>query len=75
MKNSSRNNGEIKDTSAMGSRTENPDSDKPHGRSQENTGDWTEQRESTRTDDEAYDDEKNDNTGGAGSTGSAATNS
>lgn len=40
-----------------------------------NTGDWDDQREDARTDEEGYDTDKNDNTGGAGSSGSAATNS
>jgi len=41
-----------------------------------NTGDWDDQRDDARTDGEGYDEEsENDNTGGAGSTGSAATNS
>jgi len=41
-----------------------------------NTGDWDEEREDARTDkEEGYNTEKNDNTGGAGSSGSAATNS
>lgn len=40
-----------------------------------NTGDWNDQREDARTDEEGYDTDKNDNTGGAGSSGSAATNS
>jgi hypothetical protein len=43
-------------------------------REQANTGDWNEHREDTRTDDSGYDG-YHDNTGGAGSTGSAATNS
>lgn len=40
-----------------------------------NTGDWDEEREDARTDKEGYNTEKNDNSGGAGSSGSAATNS
>jgi|GEM_PF-4658587 len=44
-------------------------------REQANNGNWEEQRDDTRTDQEDYDFEQNYNTGGAGSTGSAATNS
>ena len=40
-----------------------------------NTGNWDEEREDARTDKEGYNTEKNDNSGGAGSSGSAATNS
>ncbi|HEU4496168.1 MAG TPA: hypothetical protein VFR70_03880 [Flavobacterium sp.] len=40
-----------------------------------NTGDWDDQRDEARTDEEGDDGRENDNTGGAGSTGSAATNS
>jgi len=40
-----------------------------------NTGDWDDQRDDARTDKEGYNTDKNDNTGGAGSSGSAATNS
>ncbi|MEZ0131094.1 hypothetical protein AB9T88_15525 [Flavobacterium sp. LBUM151] len=41
-----------------------------------NTGDWDEERDDARTDKkEGYNTDKNDNTGGAGSSGSAATNS
>jgi hypothetical protein len=41
----------------------------------ENTGDWDDLRDDTRTDDNQRTDYKNDNTGGAGSTGSAVNNS
>ena len=40
-----------------------------------NTGNWDEEREDARTDKEGYNTEKNVNSGGAGSSGSAATNS
>lgn len=42
-----------------------------------NTGDWDEERDETSTDPERYDEDNpgNDNSGGAGSSGSAATNS
>ncbi len=40
-----------------------------------NTGDWDDERDDSRKSKEGYNTEKNDNTGGAGSTGSAATNS
>lgn len=45
-----------------------------------NTGDWNNERDEAGTDPNRYDPEKfeeggNDNSGGAGSTGSAATNS
>ncbi|MEO8240296.1 MAG: hypothetical protein ABI576_19485 [Flavobacterium sp.] len=40
-----------------------------------NKGDWDEEREDARTDEEGYDTTKNDNSGGAGSSGSASTNS
>lgn len=53
--------------------------DRPSGsrdeREQANDGDWNEQRDDARTDNEEHDSNRNDNTGGAGSTGSAATNS
>ncbi|WP_264538000.1 hypothetical protein [Flavobacterium sp. N1736] len=40
-----------------------------------NTGDWDDERDDARTDKEGYNTDKNDNTGGSGSSGSAATNS
>jgi len=44
-------------------------------REKANNGDWEDQRDETGKDKEGYDADQNDNTGGAGSTGSAATNS
>ena len=40
-----------------------------------NTGDWDDERDNASTEKESYNTDKNDNTGGAGSSGSAATNS
>jgi len=40
-----------------------------------NTGDWNDMRGKSDTKEKGYNDDSNDNSGGAGSTGSAATNS
>jgi hypothetical protein len=55
-------------------------SDNNDTRENANTGDWNDERDDTGTDPDRYDKGKseeggNDNSGGAGSTGSAATNS
>ena len=55
-------------------------SDNNDSRENANTGDWDDERDDTGTDPNRYDPEKfekggNDNSGGAGSSGSAATNS
>ncbi|MCD0465181.1 hypothetical protein [Flavobacterium sp. ENC] len=42
---------------------------------QPNTGDWEDERDEDGTDPNRYEEEGNNNSGGAGSTGSAATNS
>ncbi|CAD0006743.1 hypothetical protein [Flavobacterium salmonis] len=45
-------------------------------REEANTGDWEDQRDEAGTDPDRYEEEGgNDNSGGAGSSGSAATNS
>ena len=44
-------------------------------REEANTGDWDEERDDARTDKDGYNSDKNDNSGGAGSSGSASTNS
>lgn len=44
-------------------------------REKANNGDWGDQRDGPETKSEDHDANQNDNTGGAGSTGSAATNS
>jgi hypothetical protein len=54
--------------------------DKKESADTPNTGDWEDHREDSRTEPERYDSENpeeggNDNSGGAGSSGSAATNS
>jgi hypothetical protein len=40
-----------------------------------NTGEWDDQRDDANENKEGYDEDRNDNSGGAGSTGSAAVNS
>jgi len=40
-----------------------------------NTGDWDDERDDHRTDEAGYDNNQNDNSGGAKSSGSASTNS
>ncbi len=55
---------------------ENSEKNHKDEREKANNGDWNKQRPESEKQNEGYDGEnKNDNSGGAGSTGSAATNS
>jgi hypothetical protein len=47
----------------------------PNSRDDSNTGDWNDLRDQTVAKDGHYNTDSNDNSGGAGSTGSEATNS
>ena len=60
--------------------SQHKDSSDEESRENANTGDWDAERDDTGTDPDRYDKDKfeeggNDNSGGAGSSGSAATNS
>lgn len=60
--------------------SQHKDSSDEGSRENANTGDWDAERDDTGTDPDRYDKDKfeeggNDNSGGAGSSGSAATNS
>lgn len=57
--------------------SQHKDSADKDSRENANTGDWDDERDDTGTDPNRYDAEEggNDNSGGAGSSGSAATNS
>lgn len=61
--------------SALKAEKQNPPENSENKDAEANTGDWNKQRDDSRTDDSEYNTNRNDNSGGAGSTGSASSNS